>query len=167
SRRHDAHRRAARDDLGDLGGACAQQRTARAPAFVDDEARAELYDERTLHRCCVPSPTTRYWRRYRSRYVTGPRGPGTRSTLMPVSGAPVSAKPSVKRVGAFQYAAVPRYASRNCCAADGSSVTIVAARPDVSPFAIATASSSDATVFTVTDAMRSGSFAHSWPMRSG
>ena len=34
---------------------------------------------------------------------------------MPVSGEPVSAKPSVKRVVAFQNAAVPRYASRNRC----------------------------------------------------
>jgi len=59
--------------------------------LIDDEARAEFYDERPLHRCCVPSPTTRYCRRYRSRYVTGPRGPGTRSTLIPVSGEPVSA----------------------------------------------------------------------------
>ena len=34
--------------------------------------------------------------------MTGPRGPGTRSTLMPVSGAPVSSKPSSQRVEAFQ-----------------------------------------------------------------
>ena len=65
------------------------------------------------HRCCVPSPTTRYWRSQRSRYVTGPRGPGVQSTLIPVSGAPVSSKPSAKRVGACQKPTVPRYASRN------------------------------------------------------
>src|SRR5260370_29039720 len=67
SRRHNANRSATRDDLGDLRPASAQQRAPRTAAFVDDEARAELDDERTLHRCCVPSPTTRYCRRYRSR----------------------------------------------------------------------------------------------------
>ncbi len=36
--------------------------------------------------------------------MTGPRGPGKRSTLMPVSGVPSSSKPSVKRVVAFQSA---------------------------------------------------------------
>ena len=44
----------------------------------------------------------RYCRSQRSRYVTGPRGPGTLSTLIPVSGAPVSSNPSVNRVGACQ-----------------------------------------------------------------
>ena len=50
---------------------------------------------------------TTYWRRYRSRNVTGPRGPGTWSTLIPVSGAPSSSKPSSRRVLAFQNAPVP------------------------------------------------------------
>ena len=40
--------------------------------------------------------------------LVGGSGPGAQSTLIPVSGAPVSSKPSVKRVVAFQYAAVPR-----------------------------------------------------------
>ena len=52
--------------------------------------------------------------------MTGPRGPGTQSTLIPVSGAPVSAKPSVNLVVACQNAAVPRYASRNAVFATAS-----------------------------------------------
>ena len=63
TRRHDADRRAALDDLGDLRRAMPQQRAPRTALLVDDEARAELDDERALHRCCVPSPTTRYCRR--------------------------------------------------------------------------------------------------------
>ena len=50
---------------------------------------------------------TTYWRRWRSRKVTGPRGPGTWSTLMPVSGMPWSLNPSSSRVLAFQNAPVP------------------------------------------------------------
>src|ERR1039458_1342809 len=56
--------------------------------------------------------TTTYCRRHRSWKVTGPRGPGTWSTLMPVSGTPRSLNPSSSRVVAFQNAPVPRYASR-------------------------------------------------------
>jgi len=56
----------------------------------------------------VPSGTTTYCRRCRSRKVTGPRGPGTWSTLIPVSGAPRSLNPSSSRVVAFQNAPVPR-----------------------------------------------------------
>ena len=62
----------------------------------------------SIQRVWVASPMTRYWRSQRSLYVTGPRGPGTLSTLIPVSGEPVSAKPSVNRVVACQNAAVPR-----------------------------------------------------------
>ena len=79
-----------------------------SPSASTTRLEPNLTTSGALHRCCVPSPTTRNWRSQRSRYVTGPRGPGAQSTLMPVSGAPVSAKPSVKRVGAFQNAAVPR-----------------------------------------------------------
>jgi hypothetical protein len=50
---------------------------------------------------------TTNWRRYRSRKVTGPRGPGTASMLMPVSGTENSLKPSSSRVVEFQNAPVP------------------------------------------------------------
>src|SRR6266480_4726598 len=50
---------------------------------------------------------TTYWRRHRSSNVTGPRGPGTWSTLIPVSGTPRSLNPSSRRVLAFQKAPVP------------------------------------------------------------
>src|SRR6266511_1392955 len=102
ARRNDADGRAVACELTDLAGALTHD------IVVEHEARSKLDDEWTLHRRCVPSPTATYWRSQRSRYVTGPRGPGTQSTLIPVSGAPVSAKPSVKRVGACQKAAVPR-----------------------------------------------------------
>ena len=144
ARRDDADRRARRDDLRDLRRAPAQQRAPRRALLVDDEARAELDDERRLHRCCVPSPTTRYWRSQRSRYVTGPRGPGTRSTLMPGLGR-AGEREAVgeprRRVPERGRAAVRRRGSARPPPA--SSVTIVAARPDVSSFASATASSSD------------------------
>ena len=97
----------------DLGGAGTEQLAPHASPPVDDQRGAELDDDRPAHLRWVPSPTTLYCRSQRSRYVTGPRGPGTQSTLMPVSGAPVSAKPSVKRVGACQNAAVPRYGREN------------------------------------------------------
>ena len=51
--------------------------------------------------------TTTNCRRYRSRKVTGPRGPGTLSMLMPVSGTASSLKPSSSRGVAFQKAPVP------------------------------------------------------------
>ena len=54
-----------------------------------------------------PSPLPGQWVAHTAD-VTGPRGPGVQSTLMPVSGAPVRAEPSVKRVVACQKAAVPR-----------------------------------------------------------
>src|SRR5262249_25995847 len=54
---------------------------------------------------------TTYWRRHRSSKVTGPRGPGTWSTLIPVSGTPRSLKPSSRRVLAFQKAPVPAEAA--------------------------------------------------------
>ncbi len=91
--RDDRHRFAAAHDVRDLAGAPADDRSPDRAARSGDEARPELDDDR--HRRCVPSPTTRYWRSQRSRYVTGPRGPGAQSTLMPVSGAPVNSKPSV------------------------------------------------------------------------
>ncbi len=50
---------------------------------------------------------TTNWRRYRSRKVTGPRGPGTASMLIPVSGTENSLKPSSRRVVEFQNAPVP------------------------------------------------------------
>ncbi len=50
---------------------------------------------------------TTNWRRYRSRKVTGPRGPGTLSMLIPVSGTDRSLNPSSRRVVAFQNAPVP------------------------------------------------------------
>ena len=52
----------------------------------------------------------------------------------------------------------------NRFAAFASSATIPAARPEVSPFAIATAWSSPSTTSSVTVATRSGSFAHSCPI---
>ena len=55
----------------------------------------------------VDAGTTTNWRRYRSRNVTGPRGPGTASMLMPVSGTENSLKPSSSRVVEFQNAPVP------------------------------------------------------------
>ena len=112
ARRDDADRRPALHGPRDLGGGSSDHLAARLTGGIDDQRRPELDDDgRSSHDAylrCVPSPTTRNWRSQRSRYVTGPRGPGAKSTLMPVSGAPVSAKPSVKRVGAFQKAAVPR-----------------------------------------------------------
>jgi energy-coupling factor transporter ATP-binding protein EcfA2 len=61
---------------------------------------------RRYARRAYPGVTT-YWRRWRSRKVTGPRGPGRWSTLMPVSGMPRSLNPSSSRVLAFQNAPVP------------------------------------------------------------
>jgi hypothetical protein len=86
-----------------------------------------------------PGMTTN-WRRYRSRKVTGPRGPGTLSMLIPVSGTDSSLNPSSRRVVAFQNAPVPAYAPRNSAAAPSSRVTIAAASPDVCSLAIAAAS---------------------------
>ena len=106
ARGHDADSLARAHERSDLRDAVREERAAHAPVLVDDERRAQLDDDG--HRCCVPSPTTRYWRRQRSRYVTGPRGPGAASTFTPVSGVPSNSKPSVKRVVAFQKAAVPR-----------------------------------------------------------
>ena len=60
SRRDDARRRAGFDDRRDLRRTGAQHPAPRPSALVDNEARAELDDERPLHRACVPSPTTRY-----------------------------------------------------------------------------------------------------------
>jgi hypothetical protein len=93
--------------------------------------------------------------------VTGPRGPGTWSTLIPVSGTPCSLKPSSSRVEAFQKTPVPTAAAMNRWAAVSSSVTMVAASPEVSVFAIVTASSRSATTATVTVASRPLSSAHS------
>src|SRR5262249_3773141 len=70
----DADGLTALDDLPDLLSTCAELRAPNAPARPRDEARPEFHDDG--HRCCVPSPTTRYWRSHRSREVTGPRGPG-------------------------------------------------------------------------------------------
>ena len=95
--------------LATIAAMSARPRTQDAPPHrprdAHDETGSELDDDRHLR--WVPSPTIRVRRSHRSRYVTGPRGPGTQSTLIPVSGAPVSSKPSAKRVGAFQNAAVP------------------------------------------------------------
>src|SRR5580704_18738861 len=55
----------------------------------------------------LPDGVTTNWRRYRSRKVTGPRGPGTASMLIPVSGTENSLKPSSRRVVEFQNAPVP------------------------------------------------------------
>ncbi len=106
----DDRRRSSLDQLGDLASPVAEQCAPQPAAVCRDQARAELDDDRAFsgHRCCVPSPTIRYWRSQRSRYVTGPRGPGSRPTLIPVSGALVSSKPSTNLVDAFQAAAVPR-----------------------------------------------------------
>ncbi len=93
ARRDDCDGLAASHDPSDLARATTENRTPDRSARPGDEARAELDDDR--HRCWVPSPITRYWRSQRSRYVTGPRGPGAQSTLIPVSGAPVSSNPSV------------------------------------------------------------------------
>ena len=98
-----------RDEDGDLSRPRVGPESALiSPALADDEARPELDDDGPVQRVWVASPTTRYWRSQRSRYVTGPRGPGTASTLIPVSGTPVNANPSVNRVVACQNAAVPR-----------------------------------------------------------
>jgi hypothetical protein len=43
-----------------------------------------------------------YWRRHRSSNVAGPHGPGTWSTLIPVSGRRAAGPPSSSRVLAFQ-----------------------------------------------------------------
>ena len=51
--------------------------------------------------------TTTNWRSDRSRKVTGPRGPGTASRLIPVSGTSSSLNPSSSLVVAFQKAPVP------------------------------------------------------------
>ena len=68
------------------------------------------HDERVSYSGCpiaVDAGTTTYWRRQRSVKTTGPRGPGTWSTLMPVSGTRRSLTPSSRRVVAFQKAPVP------------------------------------------------------------
>jgi len=93
--------------------------------------------------------------------VTGPRGPGTASMLIPVSGTWSSLKPSSSRVVAFQNAPVPAYAPRNSAAAAASAAAIPAARPDVSSLAIAAASAGPPAGAIVTVASRSGSSAHS------
>jgi hypothetical protein len=80
---------------------------------------------------------------------------------MPVSGTPSSLNPSSLRVEAFQNAPVPTYALRNLLAASPSSVTIVAASPDVSRLAIAAASSSPSAGAIVTVASLLSSSAHS------
>src|SRR5262249_52013982 len=156
----DADGRPPAHEPADLRRAGRDQPGADASSGPGHEARAELHDDGP-HRRCVPSPTTRYWRNHRSRYVTGPRGPGVQSTLIPVSGAPVSSNPSAKRVGACQNATVPRYAARNISAASASSVTMPAANPEVSWFAIRTPSSSESTRTAVTVETRSASPAHS------
>src|SRR5712691_957374 len=67
ARRDDADRYAGRDDLRDLSRTREQQLPPRLAVPVDHEARPELDDERAVHRLCVASPTTTYWRSQRSR----------------------------------------------------------------------------------------------------
>ncbi len=62
----DAHRGAGANDRGDLACPVAQNAPAHLRAWPHDQGRSELHDERPPHRCCVPSPTTRYWRSHRS-----------------------------------------------------------------------------------------------------
>ena len=104
---------------------------------------------------------TTNWRRYRSRKVTGPRGPGTASMLIPVSGTENSLKPSSRRVVEFQNAPVPAYAPRNSSAAARSSVTIAAASPEVSSLASTAAARGPSAGATVTVASWPASSAHS------
>src|SRR5216684_1388054 len=75
------------------------ERSAGALATPDHRRAARPPDQ---------AGTTTYCRRQRSWKVTGPRGPGTRSTLIPVSGTPRSLNPSSSRVLTFQNAPVPR-----------------------------------------------------------
>src|SRR5215471_18169138 len=104
---------------------------------------------------------TTNWRSTRSRKVTGPRGPGTASILIPVSGTWSSLNPSSSLVVAFQKAPVPVYAPRNSAAASSSVAAIPAARPEVSSLAMAAASAGPLAGAMVTVASRSESSAHS------
>ena len=81
-------------DLARRARAAATRRT-RPPGPA---TRLEPSLTTTRHRRCVPSPTTRYWRSQRSRYVTGPRGPGT----------PVDVDPGLGRAGQLEAVGEPR-----------------------------------------------------------
>ena len=93
--------------------------------------------------------------------MTGPRGPGTASRLIPVSGTSNSLNPSSSLVVAFQKAPVPVYAPRNSAAAAESAAAMPAARPDVWSLAIAAAPAGPSAGAMVTVASRSESRAHS------
>ena len=84
------------------------------PALGDQHADAEpepvragVGERRVAVEDGAHAGVTTNWRRYRSRNVTGPRGPGTASMLIPVSGTENSLKPSSRRVVEFQNAPVP------------------------------------------------------------